>query len=58
MAPTDKDARSKYEMTLKEHKLREFAKCLGYDNVKVEVNVEDMVVEDSYTGPRLDNGIE
>jgi len=45
-------------LTLKEHKLKEFAKCLGYDNTKVEVNVEDMQVEDTYTGPRLDNGIE
>jgi len=43
---------------LKEHKLREFAKCLGYDNTKIEINVEDMTVEDSYAGPRLDNGIE
>jgi len=58
MLPTDKEARMKYETTLKEHKLREFTKCLGYDNTKVEVNVEDMIVEDTYTGPRLDNGIE
>lgn len=40
---------------MKEHKLREFAKCLGYENVRVEVNVEDMIVEDSYTGPRLED---
>jgi serine/threonine-protein phosphatase 5 len=45
-------------LTLKEHKLKEFAKCLGYDNSKVEINVEDLQVEDTYTGPRLDNGIE
>jgi serine/threonine-protein phosphatase 5 len=42
MEPSNKDARAKYELTMKEHKLREFAKCLGYDNVKVEVYVEDM----------------
>jgi serine/threonine-protein phosphatase 5 len=58
MLPSDKEARQKYETTLKEYKLREFAKCLGYDNTKVEVNVEDMIVEDNYAGPRLDNGIE
>jgi len=52
--PQNKDARLKYDLTLKEHKLREFAKCLGYDNTKVELNVEDLTVEDSYTGPRLE----
>jgi serine/threonine-protein phosphatase 5 len=45
-------------MTMKEHKLREFAKCIGYDDKKIEVDVEHMVVEDSYTGPKLENGIE
>ena len=54
LEPQNKDARQKYELTMKEHKLREFAKCLGYDNTKVEVNVQDMPVEDSYTGPRLE----
>jgi len=54
MEPKNKDARDKYELTLKEHKLREFAKCLGYDNTKIELNVEDMIVEDTYSGPRLD----
>lgn len=58
MEPQNKDARQKYETTLKQHKLREFAKCLGYEAKKVEVNVEDIVVEDSYKGPRLENGVE
>jgi serine/threonine-protein phosphatase 5 len=56
--PQDRDAREKYETTLKEHKLREFAKCIGYDNTKIEINIEDIVVESSYTGPRLENGID
>jgi len=38
--------------------LKEFSKCLSYDLQKVVVNVADMVVEASYNGPRLDNGIE
>jgi len=54
MEPQNKDAREKYELTMKEYKLREFAKCLGYDNTKVEVNFEDIAVEDTYTGPRLE----
>jgi hypothetical protein len=35
-------------MTLKEHKLREFSKCIGYDDKKIEVDVESMIVEESY----------
>ena len=56
--PQDKDAREKYETTRKEHKLKEFSKCIGYDDSKVEVKLEDMIVEESYKGPRLDNGFE
>lgn len=58
MRPTDKEARSKYDITLKEFKLREFSKCIGHDDSKVTVNIEEMVVESSYTGPRLDDGPE
>ena len=54
--PSDKDAREKYEMTKKEFTLRKFAECLSYDEKKVEVNVEDIIVEPSYNGPRLDDG--
>lgn len=46
-------------MTLKEHKLREFAKCIGYDDTKVNVDVNSMIVEESYQGPRLgENGVD
>jgi hypothetical protein len=45
-------------MTMKEFKLREFAKCIGYDDKKVEINTEDIVVESSYTGPKLDDADE
>lgn len=56
MMPADKDARQKYEMTMKEHKLREFAKCIGYDEGKIEVDLAGMIVEESYKGPKLENG--
>lgn len=56
MLPNDKEARNKYEITMKEHKLREFSKCIGHDEGRVIVNVEEMIVEQSYTGPRLEEG--
>lgn len=58
LEPQNKDARQKYDTTLKQHKLRELVKCLSYDAAKVVVNVEDMVVEASYNGPKLENGIQ
>lgn len=56
--PNDKDAREKFEATKKENTLRRFASALDYGEKKVEVNINDITVESSYTGPRLDNGIE
>ena len=58
LLPQDRDAREKYEATLKEHKYRELAKCIGYDDKKVVIDVKDIVVEQSYAGPRLDNGVD
>lgn len=58
MNPLDKEARNKYEITKKEMTLRKFAECWSYEEKKVEVNLEDMVVETSYGGPRLDDGVE
>jgi hypothetical protein len=40
-------------MTLKEHREREFRKCIEKDEEKIAINVEDIFVEDSYPGPRL-----
>ena len=54
MDPKNKDAREKYEQTLKAYKEREFQKCLGYEDQRVNVNVEDITVEASYDGPRLE----
>lgn len=39
---------------MKEHKAREFAKCIEKDDIRVNINIEDLVVEPSYAGPKLD----
>mmetsp|Transcript_8651 Transcript_8651/g.13417 ORF Transcript_8651/g.13417 Transcript_8651/m.13417 type:complete len:211 (+) Transcript_8651:659-1291(+) len=54
MEPKNKDAREKYDNTLKEFKEREFQKCLGYEDQRVNVNVDNIMVESSYDGPRLE----
>lgn len=54
MQPNNKDAREKYDQTVKEHRLRQFQMCLGYESQKVSINVEDIAVEASYAGPRLE----
>lgn len=54
MQPNNKDAREKYETTTKEHRLRQLQMCLGYDDSKVNINIEEMIVEASYDGPRLE----
>ena len=54
MLPNDKDAREKYEETLKEHKLKEFAKVIGYEETRATVDVDSIIVEEAYSGPRLD----
>lgn len=53
--PNDKDAREKYQLTLKEHKAKEFAKCIEKEEAKIVVNLDDIIVESSYTGPRLNS---
>ena len=53
--PQNKDAREKYQITLKEHKEREFAKCIQTEDERIIVNLEDIVVEEGYFGPRLDS---
>jgi len=39
---------------MKEHRLRELQKCLGYAEEKVVINVDDINVEKSYTGPSFE----
>jgi serine/threonine-protein phosphatase 5 len=55
LLPQDKDARDKYQHTIKEYKEREFAKCIATEEKKILVNLDDIVVEDSYTGPKLNS---
>lgn len=54
LEPQNKDARDKYATTLKEHKEREFAKCIQKDDERIVVNLDQIEVEASYTGPKLD----
>ena len=55
MQPQNRDARAKYELTMKAFKEAELAKAIFFEEKKIEVNVDDIVVESSYTGPRLDS---
>jgi hypothetical protein len=54
LEPTNKFAREKYQETLKEHRYRQFASTIVYDEKRIEVNLDDIPVEPSYTGPTLD----
>ena len=54
MQPNNKDARLKYDEAVKEEKLRKFQNAIGYDDQKVKINIEDIPVEPSYNGPKLD----
>jgi hypothetical protein len=53
MEPKSKDAREKYEQTLKDYKLIQLQSCLQYEETRVTVNIEEIVVESSYSGPKL-----
>ena len=53
MQPQNKDARQKYEETMKEHKLRQFQAALNYGDTTVDIKIEDIQVESSYDGPNL-----
>lgn len=54
MEPQNRDAREKYEYTQREHKLKLLQAAIFVEDRKVEINVEDIPVESSYTGPRLE----
>ena len=40
---------------MKAFKEAELAKAIFFEEKRIEVNVEDIVVEDSYTGPKLES---
>lgn len=53
--PKNREARNKYDFTLKEYKSEQLAKALSYDDAsKTVINAEDIAVEAAYTGPKLD----
>ena len=58
MQPNNKDARQKYDETLKEHRLRQFQSCLGYEESRVDIKIADIIVEDSYDGPRFEKSVD
>lgn len=54
LVPKDKDARSKLEMALKAKKEIDFASCIAVEEKKIEINPEDIMVEPSYDGLRIE----
>jgi serine/threonine-protein phosphatase 5 len=55
MQPKNKDARDKYEMTKKEHRLTLLSAAVLHEEKKIEIDIGDIVCESSYTGPKLDD---
>lgn len=55
LLPNDRDAREKYQLTLKEHKAKEFAKCIEKEDIRVNIKLDEIIVEASYDGPRLES---
>ena len=54
MQPGNKDAREKYDETMKEWRIRQLQSALGYASEKVNINVDNIGVEASYKGPKLE----
>ena len=54
MQPQNRDAREKYEVTLKAHKEQLLAMAINHEEAVVVIDVNNIFVEDSYTGPRLE----
>lgn len=53
LAPSDKDAKSKLEAAQKLKIELDFAMCIAVEEKKIEIDPEDIIVEDSYTGPKI-----
>ena len=49
--PKDKDARKKLDVARKAKMEMEFASCIAVEEQKIEIDPEDIIVEESYTGP-------
>lgn len=55
LQPGNRDAREKYEVTLKAHKEQLLAQAIVYEEQKIEVDVSSIAVESGYSGPRLES---
>ena len=55
MQPKNADARSKYELTKKEHRLALLAAAVVNDEKRATLDFKDINVESSYSGPKLDS---
>jgi len=53
MQPQNREARQKFEDTKKEFSLQMFAAAIVSEEKKLVVDTQDMVVESSYVGPKL-----
>mmetsp|Transcript_1260 Transcript_1260/g.1215 ORF Transcript_1260/g.1215 Transcript_1260/m.1215 type:complete len:357 (+) Transcript_1260:18-1088(+) len=51
MFPKSKEARTKYAVAKKAKVEMEFASCIAVEEVKIEIDPEDIIVEESYNGP-------
>ncbi|KAJ8366834.1 hypothetical protein AAFF_G00338880 [Aldrovandia affinis] len=58
--PTDKDAKMKYQECNKIVKQKAFERAIASDDLRRSVvdslDIENMMIEDEYTGPKLDEG--
>lgn len=57
--PNDKDAKDRYMECRKMVKVSAFNKAISVEdkkNIADTINLEDMAIEDEYTGPKLDDG--
>ena len=55
MQPQNRDARTKYDVTMKAHKEQLLAAAIQYSDTKVEVDVKEIHVDASYKGPRFES---
>lgn len=54
MQPGNKDAREKYDETMKEYRIRQLQSALGYASERVTIDTDAINVESAYTGPKLE----
>lgn len=54
LQPQSKDARTKLQLAMKEKKNRDFMLAIEVEEEKIEIDIESIIVPESYTGPRLE----